>query len=71
MAGKWLGLLRQIAPRITQVALLFNPETAPGGGSVFLDPIEKAAPAFALDWTAASVRNPDERLSVTAQLGSS
>ena len=49
MAGKWLELLRQIAPHVTQVALLFNPETAPGGGAVFLGPIEKAAPAFALN----------------------
>jgi putative tryptophan/tyrosine transport system substrate-binding protein len=69
MAGKWLGLLKQIALHITQVALLFNPETAPGGGSVFLDPIEKAAPAFALDWMAASVRNTDEIETIGSALG--
>jgi len=29
MAGKWLDLLKEIAPRVTRVAMLFNPATAP------------------------------------------
>jgi putative ABC transport system substrate-binding protein len=29
MAGKWLELLKEVAPRIVRVALLFNPATAP------------------------------------------
>ena len=29
MAGKWLGLLKEIAPRVARVAFLFNPATAP------------------------------------------
>jgi putative ABC transport system substrate-binding protein len=29
MAGKWLELLKEIAPRVTRVAILFNPATAP------------------------------------------
>ena len=29
LAGKWLEMLREIAPAVTRVALLFNPETAP------------------------------------------
>jgi putative tryptophan/tyrosine transport system substrate-binding protein len=41
MAGKWLELLKETAPHLTQVALLFNPETAPGGGSIFLEPHRK------------------------------
>jgi putative tryptophan/tyrosine transport system substrate-binding protein len=69
MAGKWLELLKHIAPHVTQVALLFNPETAPGGGSVFLDPIEKAAPASALNWMAGSVRNTDEIETIGGALG--
>jgi putative ABC transport system substrate-binding protein len=69
MAGKWLELLKQIAPHVTQVALLFNPETAPGGGAVFLDPIEKAAPGFAMNWMAASVRNTDEIETIGGALG--
>src|SRR5262245_4298457 len=29
MAGKWLELLKEIAPRVNRVVLLFNPATAP------------------------------------------
>ena len=29
MAGKWLGLLKEVAPRVARVAFLFNPVTAP------------------------------------------
>src|SRR5271170_2262497 len=29
LGGKWLGLLREIAPRVKRVAILFNPTTAP------------------------------------------
>ena len=29
MPGKWLELLKEIAPRVTRVALLFNPTTTP------------------------------------------
>jgi putative tryptophan/tyrosine transport system substrate-binding protein len=33
MGGKWLELLKEVAPRLTRAAMMFNPETAPGGGS--------------------------------------
>jgi ABC transporter substrate binding protein len=29
MVGKWLELLKEIAPRVNRVAFLFNPATAP------------------------------------------
>jgi putative tryptophan/tyrosine transport system substrate-binding protein len=29
MGGKWLGLLKEIAPRVSRALLIFNPETAP------------------------------------------
>jgi ABC transporter substrate binding protein len=32
MAGKWAELLKQIAPRLVRVALIFNPEAAPFAG---------------------------------------
>ena len=43
MAGKWLELLTEIAPRVKRVAAMFNPDTAPGGGSYFLPAFEAAA----------------------------
>jgi ABC-type uncharacterized transport system substrate-binding protein len=31
IGGKWVQLLKEVAPAITRVALLFNPRTAPAG----------------------------------------
>jgi putative ABC transport system substrate-binding protein len=46
IAGKWLETLKEIAPQVSRVALVFNPQTTPGDGLYFLRPIENAAPSF-------------------------
>jgi putative tryptophan/tyrosine transport system substrate-binding protein len=46
IGGKWLEILKELAPAITRVGFMFNPPTAPGGGSYFLRPFEAAAPSF-------------------------
>jgi putative ABC transport system substrate-binding protein len=46
MGSKWLELLREIAPQVRRVALIFNPNTAPAGGAHFVRSIEAAAPSF-------------------------
>jgi putative ABC transport system substrate-binding protein len=48
MTGKWLELLKEIAPRVKRVAFVFNPKLAPGGGSYYTRLIEAAAPSFAV-----------------------
>ena len=48
MGGKWLEILKEIAPGVGQVGLLFNPQTSPGGGSFYSRPIEAAAATFAM-----------------------
>jgi len=60
LASKWLELLKEISPAIVRVAVLFNPDAAPGGGAYYLHPIEAAAPSFAITPIAAPVRNPGE-----------
>jgi putative tryptophan/tyrosine transport system substrate-binding protein len=40
---KWLEALKQVAPRVTRVLLVFNPESAPFA-DLFLRPVEAAAP---------------------------
>jgi putative tryptophan/tyrosine transport system substrate-binding protein len=48
MAGKWVELLKEIAPRVTRSALLFNPTTAPYA-EFFLDPFKAAAASLAVE----------------------
>jgi putative tryptophan/tyrosine transport system substrate-binding protein len=43
MGGKWLQLLTEIAPGVKRAAIMFNPETSPSGGSVYLPSFETAA----------------------------
>jgi putative tryptophan/tyrosine transport system substrate-binding protein len=50
MGGKWMELLKEIAPGVTRTALLFNPRTAPGGGTRLIWPfLETAARAMAVE----------------------
>jgi ABC-type uncharacterized transport system, periplasmic component len=43
MGSKMLDLLLDIAPGINRVAMMFNPDTAPGGGKYYLGDFEAAA----------------------------
>jgi putative tryptophan/tyrosine transport system substrate-binding protein len=56
--GKWVGLLKEIAPRTTHVALLFNPATAPI--AYMQSTIQAAASSFAVAATTAPVHASDE-----------
>jgi ABC transporter substrate binding protein/Crp-like helix-turn-helix domain len=59
MGGKWIELLKEIAPRTVRVALLFNPATAMP--FQFLMPsIDTAASSFAVEVKAAPVRDKEE-----------
>jgi ABC-type uncharacterized transport system substrate-binding protein len=60
MTGKWVELLKDIAPELTRVAFLFNPQTAAGGGSYFLRPIDAAASTLKVKATMALVHDDDE-----------
>ena len=67
MAGKWLELLREIAPRVRRVAFLFNPATATYA-EVYLSPFKAAAASFAVEAIAAPVRERSElELIIAAQ----
>src|SRR5215467_11044527 len=60
MTGKWVELLKDIAPEITRVGFLFNPQATTGGGSYFLRPIDAAASAFKVKAVMALVHDDDE-----------
>jgi ABC-type uncharacterized transport system substrate-binding protein len=59
MGGKWLELLKQIAPRTVRVALLFNPSTAVPI-QLFMPSIQAAASSLAVQASAAPVHGKEE-----------
>jgi putative ABC transport system substrate-binding protein len=54
--GKWLQLLKEAAPSVTHVAVIFNPDTAPYG-ALFYGSIEAAAAPFGMTATMALVHD--------------
>jgi putative ABC transport system substrate-binding protein len=68
MGTKLVELLKEVAPQTSRVALMFNPQTSPNGGSYFLKPVEAAAPLLKVNMIAAPVHNPAEIEVVMAQL---
>jgi len=56
-AGKWLELLKRLAPNITRVAYLFNPNTAP---LLYAKAVETGAPLLSLKSIPAAVHNAVE-----------
>src|SRR5215467_2756532 len=59
LAGKWLEMLKEIAPAVTRVAVLFNPEAAPFAQH-YLSFIETSAPTFGVTANAASIGSISE-----------
>jgi putative tryptophan/tyrosine transport system substrate-binding protein len=66
MGGKWLELLKEIAPRTQRVALLFNPVTAVPV-QFFMPSIQAAASSLAVQASAAPVHAKDEIEGVIAE----
>jgi putative tryptophan/tyrosine transport system substrate-binding protein len=69
LGGKWLGMLKEIAPRVERVAIMFNPDTAPGGGAYFLGPFEAAARSPGAEPITARVRSDAEIEAAITSLG--
>lgn len=56
MGGQWIDLLKEVAPSVARVLLIFNPETSPQS-KVFLQSIETAAPSFGVEIVPNSVQD--------------
>jgi putative tryptophan/tyrosine transport system substrate-binding protein len=69
MAGKWVELLMQIAPRVKRVAIMFNPDTAPSAGSYYLPEFEAAAQSLKVVPITAPVHGDAEIEKVMISLG--
>ena len=70
IGGKWLNLLKEIAPGIKRAAFMLNPETAAfGGGKQFLASFEVAARSLGIEPVAMPVRSDAEIETTIAALG--
>src|SRR5215470_17547346 len=58
MSGKWLELLKQIAPRVTHAAVIRD--STQGSGTTQLGAIQAVAPSFGVDVRPIDARDPDE-----------
>jgi putative ABC transport system substrate-binding protein len=67
MGGKWLELLKRIAPSVTRVSLLFNPTTSVPI-NFYMASIQAAASSFTVQASAAPVHAQDEIEGVIAAL---
>jgi putative ABC transport system substrate-binding protein len=66
IAGKWLELLKEIAPRVNRAAFLFNPATTPYR-DIYLKPFKAAAASLALEAIAAPVHDMQELESIVTE----
>jgi putative ABC transport system substrate-binding protein len=69
IAGKWVELLTEIAPGVKRAAMMFNPDTAPGGGSYYLPAFEAAARSLKVAAITAPVHSDAEIETVITSLG--
>jgi putative tryptophan/tyrosine transport system substrate-binding protein len=69
IAGKWVELLTEMAPRTMRAAIMFNPDTSPGGGTYFQPAFEAAARALKVAPIAAPVHNDAEIETFITSLG--
>jgi putative tryptophan/tyrosine transport system substrate-binding protein len=71
IAGKWLQLLKEIAPGVARATFMFNPATVPyKGGSDFLQGLEAAALSAGVKVSAAPVHDVTDIERVSAAVAS-
>ena len=68
IGGKWLQLLKEMAPAVTRAALLVNPDTQPDRGAIFINPFEAAARSLGVTAVKGDVRDLPSIEAVMAHL---
>jgi len=69
LTGKWLELLMDFAPGTKRAAIIFNPQTAPTGGSYFLPSFQAAATAYGVQPIVSTVRSAWDVQEAVTSLG--
>jgi putative ABC transport system substrate-binding protein len=60
LGSKWVELLKQMVPNLTRLGCMFNPATAAGGGSYYMNSVETAASSLGVQAVAAPAHNAEE-----------
>ena len=69
LAGKWVELLKEVAPSVKRVGLMYNPTTAPFA-DYYLRAFDRAARSYAMEPVPAFVRSAEDIERTVAVLGS-
>ena len=59
IGGKWIEILREIAPSVTRFGIMYNPKTAPGGGAYYMRLIKRAADTLRVTTIPILIENAD------------
>jgi putative ABC transport system substrate-binding protein len=68
LAGKWLGVLKEVTPSLARVALLINPDTAVLHGTFYTQAFEEAAATLGIAPVMAKVFSPSDIETTIASL---
>jgi putative ABC transport system substrate-binding protein len=68
VVGKWLSLMREIAPQVSRIGFLYNPQTAPYA-RYYLDTFRAASLTLAIEAIDAPVRSTEEVEGFMTKLG--
>jgi putative tryptophan/tyrosine transport system substrate-binding protein len=69
ITGKYLSILRELKLQLTRVAMMYNPESVPGGGASFLPSFMESAKEFHVTPVAAEVHSLADIEATMADLG--
>jgi putative ABC transport system substrate-binding protein len=67
LGGKWVELLKEAAPGVSQVGYLFNRAAAPGGGEYYMASLLKAAAVLGVRAVPLELREPGEIEKIIAE----
>ena len=59
LGGKWMELLKEVAPRVARAAILYNPTTAPYA-EIYIKPFKVAAVSLGVEAITAPIRDTSE-----------
>jgi putative tryptophan/tyrosine transport system substrate-binding protein len=68
VVGKWLTLMRDIAPQVSRIGFLYNPQTAPYA-AYYLDTFRAASPTLSIEAIDAPVHSTEEVEAVLTKIG--